>query len=268
MLVAQISDLHVVPEGERAYGRVDTGALLHRALTALASGSPRPDWIVATGDLTQSGRYIEYARLREALVGVGISVLPVVGNHDSRVELRRAFGDDVDLSGADGFIQYAVDLGGLRLVVLDTVTTGSDEPSFCNVRAEWLERALAESNAPTLLAMHHPPFASGIEWLEPQDPTWAAPLFGILEGAPHVVRIIAGHVHRAIHGTVQGIPVSTAPSTAHQVFPDFAGRPPLLSTEAPGFQLHRWADSQLTTYTVSIPGFAETFVPSQKGTGW
>jgi len=55
-LVVQLSDTHVRLPGELAYRRVDTSALLARAMAAV-NALPQPaDAVVVTGDLTDSGR--------------------------------------------------------------------------------------------------------------------------------------------------------------------------------------------------------------------
>ena len=42
MLIAQISDLHFLPEGTLAFGRVDTAGCLARAIAHLNALDPRP----------------------------------------------------------------------------------------------------------------------------------------------------------------------------------------------------------------------------------
>jgi ubiquinone/menaquinone biosynthesis C-methylase UbiE len=55
-------------------------------------------------------------------------------------------------------VQYAVDLGPLPLVVLDTTRPGEDPGTLDTERLARLDAELAASpEAPTLLAMHHPP---------------------------------------------------------------------------------------------------------------
>ncbi|HEY5430584.1 MAG TPA: metallophosphoesterase, partial [Solirubrobacteraceae bacterium] len=87
-------------------------------------------------------------------------VYALAGNHDDRETLRRCFG----LGGAAGEpVQYAMDLGALRLIALDTTRPGEDGGELDSHRLRWLDAELARApDQPTLLAMHHPPFAIGI----------------------------------------------------------------------------------------------------------
>jgi 3',5'-cyclic-AMP phosphodiesterase len=57
--------------------------------------------------------------------------------------------------GADGDpVQYSVDLGPLRLVVLDTTRPGEDPGALDAERLGWLDAELATApQSPTLLAM-------------------------------------------------------------------------------------------------------------------
>ena len=67
MVIAQITDTHIKPEGVLAYGRVDTTPYLRRAVEHLLALRPRPDVVLATGDLVDGGLPEEYRRLRDLL---------------------------------------------------------------------------------------------------------------------------------------------------------------------------------------------------------
>jgi Calcineurin-like phosphoesterase len=98
--------------------------------------------------------------VRELLAPLQTPVYVLPGNHDDRRALHRNFG----VPGADGEpAQYAVDLGPLRLVVLDTTRPGEDAGALDAELLGWLDAELATSpELPTLLAMHHPPFVTGV----------------------------------------------------------------------------------------------------------
>ena len=70
MLLAQISDLHVVAKGKKFYDRIDTPAFLVRAVAHLNALDPRPDLVWITGDLVDQGSPAEYAHLRDILAGL------------------------------------------------------------------------------------------------------------------------------------------------------------------------------------------------------
>jgi 3',5'-cyclic AMP phosphodiesterase CpdA len=60
MIVAQITDLHVVARGERCLVEIDTNRMLAEAVAHLNAFDPKIDVVLATGDLTDHGRPEEY----------------------------------------------------------------------------------------------------------------------------------------------------------------------------------------------------------------
>ncbi|MFC5343377.1 phosphodiesterase (plasmid) [Brevundimonas staleyi] len=262
MLIAQISDFHVVPYGTLAYGRVDTRNMLARAVVALNRLQPQPDLVVLSGDLTQSGDPAEYDVLMAILAKLRAPVAPAAGNHDDRDAFRAAFPSVVATSAPSPFIQYVLGFESLRVIVLDTVTAGSDAPEFCDARAGWFAETLAASATPALVVTHHPLFMTGIPWMDPESLAWTDPIRRVVEAYPgRVTGFVCGHIHRAIHTQAFGVPASSCPSTAHLVALDFGAASPRLSMEAPGFQLHAWNGLGLTTYTASLERFGSDFSP-------
>jgi 3',5'-cyclic AMP phosphodiesterase CpdA len=67
MLIAQITDLHVVAHDQLCYGRVATNAQLQEAIAHINTLTPRPDVVIASGDLTDHGAPEEYAALHDLL---------------------------------------------------------------------------------------------------------------------------------------------------------------------------------------------------------
>src|SRR5258708_7594359 len=161
MLIAQISDMHVKAEGELLYGRIDTAGFLERAAAHVMALDPRPDVVLATGDLVEGGKPEEYALLRRLLAPLAMPVYLIPGNHDGRDALRAAFLDHAYLPQS-GFLQYTLEGLPVRLIALDTLVPGKTHGELCAERLDWLEARLGEGDRPTILFMHHPPFDCGI----------------------------------------------------------------------------------------------------------
>src|SRR4029450_2114250 len=124
MLMAQITDTHIKPEGVLAYGRLDTAPYLARAVEHLLALRPRPDLVLATGDLVDGGRPDEYRRLHDLLAPLPMPVYLIPGNHDDRDALAAAFPDHAYLPRGGRFMQYAVEGYAVRLLALDTLVPG------------------------------------------------------------------------------------------------------------------------------------------------
>jgi 3',5'-cyclic AMP phosphodiesterase CpdA len=241
MLIAQISDMHVKAEGELLYRRIDTPGFLDRAVAHLNALDPRPDIVIATGDLVEGGKPEEYAHLKRLLAPLAMPVHLIPGNHDARDALREVFADHAYLPPA-GFLQYAVEGLPVRLIALDTLVPGKAHGALCAERLDWLEARLAESDRPTILFMHHPPFDCGISAFDGARLTEGEPrLAELVRRYGNVERVMCGHVHRPIQVRWAGTMASIAPSTAHQATLDLQDKAPLsMMMEPPGLALHLW----------------------------
>jgi 3',5'-cyclic-AMP phosphodiesterase len=214
---------------------------------------PTPDAVLVSGDLAEHAADAEYERLRELLAPLQAPLYVLPGNHDDRLALRRHFG----LSGAGGEpVQYAADLGPLRLVVLDSTRPGEDEGELDADRLAWLEATLAGApDTPTLVALHHPPLLTGIPAFDEIGfPAADREALGrVVEGHPQVRRIVAGHVHRAISAELGGRSVLAAPSTYVQARLDFgAAEIELSADDPPGFAVHAWLDGKLVSHVQPV----------------
>lgn len=256
MLIAQITDCHI-----GFYSKVLEGANTRRlraALERLCNGPNRPDLLLMTGDLTAYGDGQSYARLAELLAACPFPVRVLPGNHDDRDGLLAAF---PQTRAQDGFIQFDVALPGFRVIGLDTLETGRHGGAFCQRRADWLRSRLeADSATPVLIAMHHPPIETGISWLDAdrREP-WIARFGEAIAGFPHVRAIIAGHMHRTIHASFAGVPLSVCPSSAAAVALDLSPLDPdrpdgrgLVLDEPAGYALHRWDGTGLVSHFQAV----------------
>ena len=254
MLIAQITDCHVRPEGKLVYGAIDSAPMLERAVAKLNGLDPRPDLVLATGDLVDAGQEAEYRRLRAILGRLRMRLLLLPGNHDRRAPLRAAFPDHPYLAGPEGSCCYAEENGPVRLVALDSMEEGKIGGVFDAPRLAWLDRTLAaRPDAPTLVFTHHPPFITGIAHMDEYGTIGGDDLAAVIARHPQVVRVIAGHVHRSMSVAWAGTLCTTCPSTAHQFALDLApGMPAFWTDEPPGFQLHHWvAATGLITHTAT-----------------
>lgn len=252
MILAQITDLHITAPGTLCMGRVDSAALLRQCVDRILELDPRPDAVLATGDLVDLRTPEEYAHLREILAPLPMRVYAIPGNHDDREAFRAAFSDQV-YTPREGFIQYTIENLPVRVLCLDTVIPGEDGGELCNARLAWLAAKLAEApQRRTMLVMHHPPFLTGVANLDDMGLAGADELARLLAANPQVERIVCGHLHRSIQVRWHGVLASVCPSTAHQVMLGLKSDAPLgFVMEPPAFQLHTWsATTGLVTHTL------------------
>lgn len=244
--------------GKLTPGGIDTSASLAHCVEHVTRLRPLPDVVLATGDLIEGGTADEYRQLRRLLTPLRMPVYLIPGNHDERGTLCAEFGDHRYLPVPGQTVCYAVEDHEVRLIALDTVVPGADWGALDSAQLEWFEAALtAAPEKPTLVFMHHPPFHTGLRYMDELalDGASSSRFGQILERYSCVERVVCGHVHRGVQARWRGTLVSICPSTAFQTRLDLEGGAFAASmAEPPAFQVHYWNGSELVTHTLQVTG--------------
>lgn len=215
-VIVHVSDTHLLAGNRPLGGRYDTAANLAATLAAIERTGVRPDAIVFTGDLTDLGEPEAYAALRAEVepfaARLGAPVVWVAGNHDERPALRAGL---LDAAPTSEPVTGVWDLGGLRLIALDSTVPGWHHGEIEPEQLAWLRGVLA-APAPlgTILALHHPPLPSHIPFFDILELRDQGALADAIAGTD-VRAILAGHLHYSTSGTFAGIPVSVASATCY-----------------------------------------------------
>lgn len=254
LLIAHLTDLHVVAPPALCYGMVDTRAFLARAVRRLNTLSPRPDLVVLTGDLVDEPTTEAYECLRGLLAAIDLPLVLLPGNHDDRTLLARHFPDHDYVPGGGAKAHFTLPIGALRLVAFDAVVQGQEHARITDADLEWLDGALSEAAGhPVMMLMHHPPMQTGLAFMDAMQPPLPPAFEALIRRHPQVKLIVCGHIHRAMDGLFGGARVAVAPSTAHQFALTLDPMaPPRLSLEPPMLRLHRWCGEDVTSFTVPV----------------
>lgn len=218
--VAHLSDPHLLADGAQKYDCVPADERLQAAIRRLGQVDPAPQAIVFTGDLADKGEPGAYARLREivepAAEAIGAQVVWTMGNHDERAAYSTALFGEASEAAQD----RVHDVGGLRIVALDTSVPGYHHGELTPAQLAWLRDVLATpAEHGTILAMHHPPIpvpmlevAAVIE-LDEQH------LLAEVVAGSDVRAVVGGHFHYTSWSTFAGVPVSVASATCYAIDP-------------------------------------------------
>ncbi len=235
MIVVQLTDPHVSESSSASRERF-------AAAIGFVSAMPvRPDAVVLTGDVADHGTPREYAIARELLAALPCPAYAIPGNHDDRGALRAAFGPQ-GANEMEDFVQFVVDDSPLRLVALDTTIPGENGGTLCAARLAWLDARLAEAPAlPTLLFMHHAPFATGLDVLDAIGLEGADRFGAVVERHAQVEAIVAGHVHCALVRRFHGTVASTAAGISSRIDFDLSRPERVALVESPvELVAHAW----------------------------
>jgi 3',5'-cyclic-AMP phosphodiesterase len=257
MLIAQITDLHAGITVDVDGRAIDTTEGARRAVAHLNALSPSPDAVVVTGDLVAEERLDHYLSVAKVLGELTMPVYLIPGNHDDRALMREVFGEHGYFPADTDFLHYTVETFELRLVALDTHDPGKISGLMCEERLAWLDQRLtAAPDRPTLIVMHHPPFATGIPEFDAIGLHGAAAFAEVITRHPQVQAIACGHVHRDIVTARFGTLVTITPSTGWQYALQLIEGPRVVRVaEPPATLLFRWdSNSGLTCHLSFLKG--------------
>jgi Icc protein len=160
------------------------------------------DAVVIKGDIADRGLPEQFAWAAETFARFAMPHHAFLGNHD---HYGRLVGLEVDGYALLGQPEAprTVDLGGWRLVLLETAVPGEHHGEMGPERMRWLDGALAETRElgmPTLVLMHHQPVPPEHRDQFPNDigllPEHSLPFFDRLGEHPQVKGVLIGHTHR------------------------------------------------------------------------
>ena len=204
-----LTDLHVGnPDVADDHLFSDTAATLARVLKLIGSMDPKPQFIIASGDLTNRGDADSYRHLKTVMAATDLPVVYAIGNHDTRAGFYEGMLErSTDL---DAPYDHEQVIAGVHVITLDTTTPGQIGGSIEPEQFAWLETALdSHPELPKLIVAHHAPALGDappwdhwrtIEFNQSQT------LAALLKGR-NVLAILSGHIHHDRFSVWHGIPV-------------------------------------------------------------
>lgn len=231
--IVVLSDLHIVAEGELSLG-LDTSARLRSGIAAINARHADADAVIIAGDLADLGEHAAYERLRSILADLTVPVHLTIGNHDDRAVFLEVFG--AQLASETGFIDQVIDLGGQRIILLDSaIAFGRHDGRLDPSQLTWLKARLTEARGkPVIVVLHHHanPLYTQVDEIMLQN---GAELAMVLAEHDDIRQIIAGHVHYTSTGLWHGLPFTTLAGGHYSVTIPLEGSPtPIQRLSGPG----------------------------------
>ncbi|MDG2406233.1 MAG: metallophosphoesterase [Paracoccaceae bacterium] len=220
--ILQISDTHLVKKGGFVSGCLDTTNPLKRLTVRISElqlevGSL--DAIIVSGDISDDDTPESYERFKSILSSLKLPIYCVSGNHDERMPFRDAFFDANYLPKL-GKLNWQQAVGQLQIISLDTLIEGQGGGELDSDTLDFLETCLKElKNTPVVLMFHHPPFKSGIEFMDSIGlHIGVQRLSEILANYAGKLLVVCGHIHHNIFTQLAGHAVILAPSVCRSFF--------------------------------------------------
>jgi DNA repair exonuclease SbcCD nuclease subunit len=210
----QLSDIHW--GYNNASVNPDFKGTLPRAIAAVNSLENKPDFVVFTGDLTQStdNASLRRDRLKEFRDFASELKVPVrffAGEHDASLDRGEAYQQFFGNT-----LRYTFDHKGLHFIVLDN--TSDPAPILGDAQLDWLKADLAKltKEQPIVVLTHRPLFALYPQWdWATRDGEQAISLLMPFKN----VTVFYGHIHHEHHHMTGHIAHHSANSTMFPLAP-------------------------------------------------
>jgi 3',5'-cyclic AMP phosphodiesterase CpdA len=207
----QISDSHI---GFNKEANPDAAATFKELLGRVAAMSPKPGFMLHTGDVSHLSRDAEWDLAQQLINETGIETHFIPGEHDMLVDDGKGFFARFSPQAAPGG-WYSFDRGGVHFVALVNVANlkAGGEGNFGAEQIAWLEADLkGRSASQPLVVMTHIPI-----WQVYADWGW-----GTDDGAEALthlkrfgsVTVLNGHIHQLLQKVEGNVTFHTGMSTA------------------------------------------------------
>jgi Icc protein len=240
--ILQISDTHIMKKGALVSRRLDTFDALSRLIERIGDICDQIgpiDAVLLTGDVSDDGSDESYMRAKAVLAPLDLPTYVIPGNHDAREPLRAAFADHLPVVGP---LNWTRKVGDVHLIGLDTLVEGHGHGTLRTETLAFLSDTLSNADGlAVLLALHHPPFASGTDFLDAIGLTNAHDLRDAVNGYKGELRIVCGHIHSLMVANVAGHTAMSAPSPCSTFPYDLRANAPVgFMALEDGCLVHRW----------------------------
>lgn len=206
--IITLTDIHILPGDQLLIG-IDPKERLALAVDHINRTQSDAELVIITGDLTHFGDAESYQTLSNILSNLIVPVKILVGNHDIRQNFVAAFPESE--TDSNGFVQFVTQLGGYKLIGLDTMNSPRLEGTRHGAgylgaeRLAFLNEALSnQPNVPAILFMHHPAFKVGFPGMDAIPLMDPEPFYDLIKDHD-VALIVFGHVHRGFAVSWRGI---------------------------------------------------------------
>ncbi|MBP0016391.1 MAG: metallophosphoesterase [Cyanobacteria bacterium SBLK] len=188
-IIAQLTDTHLLSHpGDRQRG-CNPWQSLKAVLRDIAAA--QPDYLLLTGDIADAGELTAYQQAISLIVPLQIPTYWLPGNHDAIAPLFNSFTHPLFHP------PQATILGNWQLVTVDSTLSRAcwGEGRLDRESLQKLEERLQRCHLPALIALHHHPLLTGLDWLDSIALQNADEFLALIDRFSHVRLVLFGHIH-------------------------------------------------------------------------
>ncbi len=206
-----ITDTHILDNPEATFHGIKTAATLEAVLIDAVNQYPNLDFILHTGDVSQTGNVESYQIFKSIIQKFAVPLYCIPGNHDAPESLKKIYAHCPDES------IKIVKLNDISLVLISSYIENEHYGLISNKNLLELKQHLSKyNNQFNVIAVHHSPIHLNVDWLDKLALTNKYELLKIIQTHSDSTVLFFGHIHREIDQAHGNIRVISTPSTCHQ----------------------------------------------------
>ncbi|WP_104401204.1 phosphodiesterase [Vibrio penaeicida] len=242
--IIQITDLHLAAQPSKVSGVLNTHEIFENAVQKIKNDLPmlgKIDAALVTGDISDKGDLSSYEAFKSIIDQLKLPYLLIPGNHDKREPLRQCFEHHQYLPRT-GELNWVHPLADFTIIGLDSTIPNCGGGELTQKTLSFLCNALElEADKPILIALHHPPFLSGIQFMDNIRLNNSESFARILEQSKQDIRIVCGHLHNSIVCDVGRATVISCPAVASAFLTDYRETAEVGFVKSTGgYMVHDW----------------------------
>lgn len=207
----QITDTHLLDHGDDELHGVNTRDSFAAVLKDATSRYHDLDFILLTGDVSQTESAASYEICKDVLAEYEIPAYALPGNHDDRKLLKNIFPSTPDEAIS------VVSSHETPIILLDSKVDDFTHGELSQQQLEQLEEQLASSDGGLIIvAIHHPPVCVRSKWMDELRLRNGDEFINILKAHGHKTILLCGHAHQELDQKIDNIRLMISPAACFQ----------------------------------------------------
>lgn len=206
-----ITDTHLLDHAEETFRSLNTKESLEAVLSHIDRRYPDIDFLLFTGDISQTGNEESYALFNSVIQQYDLPIYCVPGNHDTPILLQQT------VPNCPGESINIVELGQFSLVLLNSWVEGEHHGMLSHRCLQQLDDHLKYSEKQfNIIAIHHPPVPINCSWLDEIALHNQTEFLQVINKHPGNALLLFGHIHQEFDHQIDSLRLLATPSTCHQ----------------------------------------------------
>ena len=206
-----ITDTHLLNSADETFHNINTKQTFEAVLSQCQERYPNIDFLLFTGDISQTGTKESYALLKSIIERCDIPIYCVPGNHDTPKLLRNVIPNSPDSS------INIIQIGRFSLILISSWVKNKHHGMVTQHCLQQLEDCLQNNdNQFMVIAIHHPPVFINSVWLDEIGLHNKTEFLQTINKFTQNKLLLFGHVHQEFDWKNNKLRVLTTPSTCYQ----------------------------------------------------